>query len=140
MKFEIDLIVLTCCHEKCGIVFAVPAWWEDARRKDHVSWCCPNGHSQSFGESRQEKQIREQAQAALSLQAQLNEANHAMLVAQSDRDKEIRKRRKIERRIAKGVCPCCNRTFEDIARHMATKHKDFTLPPGHQKQIAGSVQ
>ncbi|HEX9950777.1 MAG TPA: hypothetical protein VGB53_03340 [Rubricoccaceae bacterium] len=24
-----------------------------------------------------------------------------------------------KKRIAAGVCPCCNRTFQDLARHMA---------------------
>lgn len=24
-----------------------------------------------------------------------------------------------------GVCPCCNRTFSDLQRHMASKHKGF---------------
>ena len=23
-----------------------------------------------------------------------------------------------------GTCPCCNRTFTNLARHMASKHKD----------------
>ena len=26
------------------------------------------------------------------------------------------------RRVQNGVCPCCNRTFSNLARHMATKH------------------
>ncbi|HYC31767.1 MAG TPA: hypothetical protein VEB59_05720, partial [Gemmatimonadales bacterium] len=29
---------------------------------------------------------------------------------------------KIKRRVAGGVCPCCNRTFSDLARHMSGKH------------------
>ena len=28
-------------------------------------------------------------------------------------------------RIAGGACPCCNRTFQNLARHMATKHSDY---------------
>ena len=32
---------------------------------------------------------------------------------------------KLKKRIANGVCPCCNRTFVNVQRHMATQHKDF---------------
>jgi hypothetical protein len=27
--------------------------------------------------------------------------------------------------VANGVCPCCNRTFQNLARHMAGKHPDY---------------
>lgn len=29
---------------------------------------------------------------------------------------------KIRNRVEKGVCPCCNRSFPNLRRHMATKH------------------
>lgn len=32
---------------------------------------------------------------------------------------------KTKNRIGKGVCPCCNRTFVELARHIATKHPDY---------------
>lgn len=32
---------------------------------------------------------------------------------------------KIKRRISNGVCPCCNRTFRDLHRHMASQHPEF---------------
>lgn len=28
-------------------------------------------------------------------------------------------------RIAAGVCPCCNRTFQNLADHMRTLHADY---------------
>lgn len=41
---------------------------------------------------------------------------------------------KLKKRAANGVCPCCNRTFVDLARHMAGKHPTFLaeeiLPEG----------
>lgn len=33
---------------------------------------------------------------------------------------------KIKNRVGHGVCPCCNRTFENLARHMDQKHPTFT--------------
>jgi hypothetical protein len=36
-------------------------------------------------------------------------------------------REKVERklkRVHRGVCPCCKRTFQNIQRHMETKHPE----------------
>ncbi len=33
---------------------------------------------------------------------------------------------KTKRRIAHGVCPCCQRTFQDLARHMKGQHPGYT--------------
>lgn len=32
---------------------------------------------------------------------------------------------RLKNRVANGVCPCCNRTFANLQRHMSTKHKGF---------------
>lgn len=32
---------------------------------------------------------------------------------------------KIKKRVHNGVCPCCSRHFENLQRHMQTKHPDF---------------
>lgn len=93
-----------------------------------------------FCVSAADKLRTEKAQMERELQAKLNQETHLRLVAEKSLKSEITKRRKIEKRVANGVCPCCNRTFEDLARHMSTKHKDYALPPATPKQIAGSVQ
>ncbi|WP_159103999.1 hypothetical protein [Rhodopseudomonas sp. B29] len=33
---------------------------------------------------------------------------------------------KIKNRVGHGVCPCCNRTFANLARHMAGEHPGYT--------------
>lgn len=44
---------------------------------------------------------------------------------------------KLKTRANHGVCPCCNRTFKQLASHMAIKHPNFNPPsqtpdgPGH---------
>lgn len=32
---------------------------------------------------------------------------------------------KLKRRVSNGVCPCCNRSFADLHRHMTEKHPDY---------------
>lgn len=35
---------------------------------------------------------------------------------------------RIKNRIANGVCPCCQRTFKNLARHMKGQHPNYTNP------------
>jgi hypothetical protein len=32
---------------------------------------------------------------------------------------------KIKNRVGHGVCPCCTRSFQNLARHMASEHPTF---------------
>jgi hypothetical protein len=36
--------------------------------------------------------------------------------------------KKANRKAKAGVCPCCNRTFKQLADHMKVKHPDFHQP------------
>jgi hypothetical protein len=56
--------------------------------------------------------------------------------ARSEREIAERERRRangykghatrITKRAKAGVCPCCNRTFKQLAAHMASQHPTFT--------------
>lgn len=142
VAFQITLVTQTCCYSFCGILFAVPKTWDNERRRDHSSFYCPNGHIQHYtGESDVQKANRLVAETERTMQAKVNEARHAQLVAEAERDKAANANRRLERRISRGVCTCCNRTFEDLQRHMATKHKGYGLPHGSApKQIKGAVK
>ncbi len=128
------------CGE-CGIEFHVPEHWRKAREDQGTTFYCPNGHPRVYCESTVTRLEREKRTLELSLQSQVNAAQHAKLVAERERDKAIKEKRKVERRIAHGVCPCCNKTFADVSEHMMTEHKDLRLPAGKStKQIAGPIQ
>lgn len=124
----------TCCV--CGIIYGVPEVWIAARRELKDRFYCPNGHGQCFTKSTADRLREEKEALGRRLQAELNTANHLRLVAEKELKAERTKRRKIEKRISAGVCPCCNRTFEDLHRHMQTKHKEYALPPA----AAGVIQ
>lgn len=133
----------TCCN--CGIVFAMPKELNDRYRREGTWFYCPSGHHQHYpvGKSAEKLAIeaRDAAQAeAQRAQAQLNEEKHARLVAEKKVKTVTAAKRKVEQRIAHGVCPCCNKTFADISHHMITDHAEFRLPEGkRQKQIAGAA-
>ena len=139
MKYEIEFALEECCQ--CRMPYLVSLSFQKQKQADKTNFYCPSGHGQSYAGNTEAQKLREGWEAAnLRFQSQLNEANHARLVAENALKSEQSKRRKIEKRVANGVCPCCNRTFEDLARHMSTKHKDYALPAGKQKQIAGLVK
>lgn len=124
-----------CCD--CGIGFAVPEYFDTMRRQDGKSFYCPNGHSQSYTVTTVQKLQREVAEA----QRLATVERERRQLAEAATFKAQRATYRLKKRIAAGVCPCCNRTFQDIARHMKTKHDGFALPPApDQKLLAGRVQ
>lgn len=131
-------VELTCCV--CGIQFSVPGGWLNSRQKDLRTFYCPNGHAQFFTKSVADRLREEKDLLARIMQAKLNDSEHARLVAERERDKAIKEKRKVERRIAHGVCPCCNHAFTDIAQHMVTTHPEFRLPEGKKPKLLKAAE
>ncbi len=123
----IKLVDTSCCA--CGMVFSVPETWLEQRRANGESFFCPNGHSLSYKETtvkKLEKQLENEKQRREW--AEKNEAA-AREQEQTARRAEAIVRGKLKaqsERVKNGVCPCCNRTFQDLQRHMNTKHPDWT--------------
>jgi hypothetical protein len=125
---DIHLVTEQCCN--CGVLFALP---DQLRRQllDHPrrQFWCPNGHGQWYvgeTEAQQLKRHAEQLERALAAeqavatherdQRRAAERSNAALRAVNTRTR---------RRIAAGVCPCCRRTFQDLASHMAGQHPQY---------------
>ena len=118
---------VTVCAS-CGIQFAAPNVFLEKRREDGKTLYCPNGHSLSWGKTdidrlreqlEREKARLESARKALTVEVQEHQQTKHALRGQKAANTRIKNR------IAKGVCPCCNRHFENLRRHMTTQHPDF---------------
>jgi hypothetical protein len=116
METVTETLELTSCPA-CSIQFAVPKQWLDARRENGNDFRCPNGHSLSYKSEidRLRKALTAEQASKAALADQLQAAERSASAARG----QVTKLRK---RIANGVCPCCNRTFANLARHMASKH------------------
>lgn len=114
--------VIDCC--KCGCLFAIPDQVNDELISSGKKFYCPNGHSQHYTESTETKLKKERDKNA-RLTARLDQEKAA--AAALDRQRAAMKGQvtKIKKRVANGVCPCCNRTFKDLAAHMSTQHPDY---------------
>lgn len=119
----LDLAVYEC--GSCGVLYAVGEGFDRARRNDHKAFYCPNGHSKRFsGESDEERLRRERDEARNRLARE--QAQHDQTEARLRATKGVvtKQRKKLDR-VKHGVCPCCNRHFENVEAHMATEHPDF---------------
>lgn len=116
-----------CCV--CFVKFGVPIGYTNARRNDKSAFFCPNGHSMSYKESEADKLRLERDRLAQQLAYKDDEiARQKSLREGAERSASARKGQvtKMKNRVAAGVCPCCNRSFENLHRHMTTKHPTFT--------------
>lgn len=114
----------------CGVTFTVPERVYNYRRRKGGFNFCPNGHQWGWSEGTEKRD---------ELRAERDRLKQAV----AQRDDEVRHERemrehaerrtaaakgqitKLKKRASAGVCPCCNRTFQNLARHMKTKHPEY---------------
>jgi len=114
---------VTCAEERCGFTFAVPQHWWQKMHDQHRSIYCPKCKSGTYWPSESDEE---------KLRRQLHSANDMLATSRREAARLERQRRaekaaktRLKNRIAAGVCPCCNRTFANLARHMTGQHPDF---------------
>ncbi len=119
LNVNVALVHMGPCW-KCGIVYAVPDHFEKKRREERSTFYCPNGHPAVFKKSQ-----------ADVLRELLDEERRRKEWAERGRDSARRSARaykgkvtEIKNRVRNGVCPFCKRSFENLRRHMETKHSD----------------
>lgn len=120
------LVVKSCCT--CGMRFAVPESFDRNNKKHGKSWSCPSGHSLVYRETAADELRRD-----LQWERESHERTRRCEQAASERaDKVTRKLTatkgvitRIKRRVGSGVCPCCNRTFKQLAAHMKRLHPKY---------------
>lgn len=125
--FTETLVVLHCYACRCAFGITEDHY-NRARRSSSVEFYCPNGHDQVFSETSEQKLQRELANERRRLDSESARVtslrDQLEATERSLRGHKAAKTR-IKNRIANGVCPCCNRSFKDLARHMAGQHPAF---------------
>lgn len=121
----VDHVVVVLTHTSCascGITFGIPRDMAQQRRNDHKEFYCPNGHKLWFaGKSEAEKLKGEldYVQQSRDKWARYYETEKRTSAAYRGQITKMKKRMKA------GVCPCCHRTFKQLAAHMKTQHPNF---------------
>jgi len=128
---QTELTVVTCLT--CGCVHAIPETLRAGLERNGGWYKCPNGHSQGWGDNEAkrlarklaaEEARREQAEARAR---RLSDENDHLVASRNALKGHLTRHKK---RTKNGVCPCCHRSFENLRRHMATKHPGFAAESG----------
>jgi DNA-binding transcriptional regulator YiaG len=113
----IEFVTIECGG--CHVPFAMSRAFYDARRNDHKTWHCPNGCVRHYTGPSELEKLRTEVER----QKQLREAEEARrLRVEEERDQVARAHNRMRIRVMNGVCPCCNRTFQNLMQHMKTEH------------------
>lgn len=126
-------ILTTLVHEECcncHVVFGMESRHRQRLIDNGKSFYCPSGHEQHYSQSTVQKLKSQLEQES----ARLARERERRLGAEKESE-YFRKSRdgmkgalvKAKKRAVAGVCPCCTRTFQNVARHMETKHPEAAL-------------
>lgn len=123
-----ELVVTSCW---CGVALAIPGGlFKEAKRRGQAIYC-PLGHTFVYGKTVEDeaKELRAQVENQKKIISDWA-SDYGQLHEKKERvQKQLASTRGVltrtRNRIKNGVCPCCNRSFTDLHRHMANKHPDF---------------
>lgn len=113
-----DYETVECGAQGCDQHFAMSRHFYDETQRKGSTWYCPRGHPRVWKGDTTEEQLRKAKARERHLEDQLGAAEAD---SEATRQRLIRDRH----RFAHGVCPCCNRSFTALARHMKTKHPEY---------------
>ena len=124
---DTDLIIMTC--PVCGVTYAIPATLQAnaiSKGQGKIQWFCCNGHQLGYhGKSDAEKRA-EDAEARATRASQRADATRDLL---KDTENRLRAQKgattKAKKRHAAALCPCCNRSFVQLRRHLETQHPEY---------------
>ena len=121
VEFGVQLTTINC--GECSGTYAINERYRENRERDGDGWHCPYcrvgwGY---WGNGKIEKLEKELKAVRKRKEWAEQEAKNA----ENRRRAEKAAKTRIKNRIANGVCPCCNRSFKDLHRHMQSKHPDY---------------
>jgi len=123
--FVDDIRFVTVLCGECGVPFAMTEEFRAGKLRDRTVFYCPSGHPRVYTGKTEAQKLQEQ----LDRERQVREAaEQRALRMQGERDQVAKAHKRMRTRVMNGVCPCCNRTFQNLLRHMQTEHQgELTL-------------
>jgi hypothetical protein len=119
-----------CCQCGCH-VWLTPSHYQAAMEgRSKIPFHCGYGHQQHFCDEddaftklqRERNRLVQQMAEREDRIAQLTRLNDKV----SGENKKLQaEAKKTKRRISHGTCPCCHRTFSQLAKHMTIKHPEY---------------
>jgi len=124
--------MITCTCPTCKTVHGISEEIHQTAkaRPDEMNVYCPNGHPWVYrkGETELDKMRRERDRLKQDI-AYKDDRIASLFNTVTDTKRSLVATKghltRTRKRISHGVCPCCNRSFENLKQHMGTKHPDF---------------
>lgn len=109
----------------CGVWHTIPKIKYDTAYKEGGFWHCPNGHSRGWQNGHDKQEIVKLCRERDRLQQRVAEKDDD--IATKEREVAAQKGlvTKLKKRAAAGTCPCCQRTFTNMATHMRKQHPEM---------------
>lgn len=125
---SIELTTINC--GVCGGSYAINEAYRLEKYQTGGSWNCPYcrvawGYANNSENARLKRDLEWQKARVTREEIARKHAEDERDTAESRRRAEKAAKTRIKNRIANGVCPCCNRSFVDLHRHMETKHPGY---------------
>lgn len=127
LSLDIQFHVVNC--GECGGTYAINARYQRQKKEEGGFWHCPYCET-GWGYAESElKKLKKQLEAekkrtqwaARARERAEEEAAHQAARARGFKGAMV----KTKKRVGRGVCPSCNRSFENLRRHMETKHPEY---------------
>lgn len=114
LAVTITLTEISC--GECGGTYAINERYRQQKYQKGECWTCPYckttwGYSGKGENAQLKRELEEERQRKFQALERANAAEAAQRKAQGKLN-----------RVNRGVCPSCNRTFQNLARHMCTQH------------------
>lgn len=128
----------------CGTKIWLSPGDMDALVRSKQKFYCPFGHTQHFcddqgvlGELERTRRERDKLKQKVAekdddLRAEMARADRANTRAEHNKRVAAAHKAvatKLKKRVVAGVCPCCNRHFRELQRHMQTQHPTYPTTP-----------
>lgn len=130
--FSIQTGLVTKVCGECYIAFAIPQEKENRCLESGESWHCPNGHCRIYTKSDNAKLKEKLARVEADKDYYRNRTDE-LYNQKTHLERRVAATKgqvtKIKNRVGRGVCPCCNRTFQNLGQHMHNQHPEW-LPEG----------
>lgn len=120
----------SCYYDSCDAIIIMPAGIYNDFRESGDFWYCYRGHRQHFvtGET-EEAKLKRQLEAANTLASRVQkekEWKEVELQHEKNSNRTLKGHiTRVKNRVKAGLCPCCNRSFEDLGRHMKGQHPEY---------------
>lgn len=112
------------CGE-CGGTYAILKRYKERKKEQGGFWTCPYCKTGwGYRTENTDLEIARQEAKWANNRLATEKASHDQTKASLRAHKAAKTR--LKKRVANGVCPCCKRHFENLQRHMQTKHPKYT--------------